>query len=69
MKPSGQRAQEWASKYRVPCWRLEDGFIRSYLPGQASIGLSLVVDEQGIYYDATQPSALENLLVSEADLR
>lgn len=68
LKPSGQRASEWAIKYRVPCWRLEDGFIRSYLPDQAAVGLSLVVDKQGIYYDATQPSALETLLASEIDV-
>ncbi|MDN7131958.1 capsular polysaccharide biosynthesis protein [Halomonas sp. MC140] len=68
MKTSGQRAQEWARKLQVPCWRLEDGFLRSYMPGAAAVGLSLVVDEQGIYYDATRPSTLENLLASETDL-
>nr|WP_273543316.1 capsular polysaccharide biosynthesis protein [Halomonas profundi] len=67
-KPSGQRAEAWALKYRVPCWHLEDGFLRSYLPGHSSVGLSLVVDEQGIYYDATRPSDLESLLASNADL-
>lgn len=68
VKASGQRAEEWAQKYGAPCWRLEDGFIRSYLPGQESVGLSLVVDHLGIYYDASRPSALETLLESERDL-
>lgn len=68
VKASGERASAWALKYGVPCWRLEDGFLRSYLPGQAFVGLSLVVDTLGIYYDATQPSALEALLASETDV-
>ncbi|WP_081136819.1 capsular polysaccharide biosynthesis protein [Halomonas sp. BC2] len=68
VKASGQRAEEWAQKYGAPCWRLEDGFIRSYLPGQESVGLSLVVDHLGIYYDASRPSALETLLESDRDV-
>ncbi|MDD5273289.1 MAG: hypothetical protein PHU14_11270 [Methylovulum sp.] len=43
--------------------RLEDGFIRSVGLGADLIQpLSWALDTRGIYYDATQPSDLENLL-------
>jgi capsular polysaccharide export protein len=48
--------------------RLEDGFLRSFGTGQNFPPLSLVVDDQGIYYDSTQPSALESLLASPVDV-
>jgi len=42
---------------------LEDGFIRSIGLGvEGSPSFSLVADDVGIYYDATAPSKLENLL-------
>ncbi len=42
---------------------MEDGFIRSNGLGATLLApLSVVIDEQGIYYDATQPSDLESLL-------
>lgn len=63
-KPSGRRAEALAAANQLPCYRLEDGFLRSFLPGAGSPGLSLVVDTQGIYYDATRPSDLEALLAS-----
>ena len=65
-KPSSARAARLARRWRLPLLCLEDGFLRSFHPGQAP--LSLVVDEVGIYYDSTRPSALENLLQSETDL-
>lgn len=47
----------------VKVWRMEDGFIRSNGLGANLIApLSLVLDDQGIYYDATQPSRLEHIL-------
>lgn len=43
--------------------RLEDGFLRSVgLGADLTRPLSWVLDDVGIYYDATRPSALENLL-------
>lgn len=48
--------------------RLEDGFLRSYGTGDRFPPLSIVVDSVGIYYDSTRPSALENLLQSDADV-
>ena len=48
---------------------MEDGFIRSNGLGASLIEpLSVVVDTTGIYYDATTPSDLENLLVNKQDL-
>lgn len=43
--------------------RLEDGFLRSVGLGADLIHpISWVIDQSGIYYDASQPSDLENLL-------
>ena len=43
--------------------RIEDGFLRSRGLGADLIApLSLVLDDIGIYYDATHPSRLENLI-------
>ena len=48
---------------------MEDGFIRSNGLGATLLApLSVVIDKQGIYYDATQPSDLETLLRSCEDL-
>ncbi|WP_407851514.1 capsular polysaccharide biosynthesis protein [Bordetella petrii] len=45
--------------------RIEDGFLRSVGLGADFIRpLSWVVDDLGIYYDATQPSRLEHLLAT-----
>ena len=67
-KKSGAKAEHLAARYGVPCLRLEDGFLRSFGTGQNSPPLSLVVDDQGIYYDSTQPSALETLLASPVNV-
>lgn len=67
-KPSACRAQVVATRLGLPMLRLEDGFLRSFHTGQHQPPLSLVVDEAGIYYDCTQPSALEQLLASPVDV-
>ena len=67
-KPSARRAAWYGARAGGRCLRLEDGFLRSYGTGQHFPGLSLVVDEQGIYYDSTRPSTLESLLASGADV-
>ena len=47
----------------MPVWRMEDGFIRSCgLGADLRRPASLVLDDRGIYYDATVPSRLEYLL-------
>ncbi|MER0127903.1 capsular polysaccharide biosynthesis protein [Franconibacter daqui] len=58
-----QRWESAASARRLPVWRMEDGFLRSVgLGSDLHAPLSLVLDKQGIYYDATRPSDLESLL-------
>lgn len=62
-KPSTLKAEQLAAKLQLPIWRLEDGFIHSL--GQGVLGAtscSLVLDQQGIYYDATRVSDIEDLL-------
>ena len=68
-KRSGCRAQRNAAKNdALACWLIEDGFLRSFGTGENFPPLSLVVDDQGIYYDSTCASALEALLASDADV-
>jgi capsular polysaccharide export protein len=46
--------------------RIEDGFLRSSGLGADLVRpLSLVIDDVGIYYDATRPSRLEHILQSD----
>lgn len=63
-----RRARGVAAARSMPFVCLEDGFLRSFGTGEHFPPLSLVVDEQGIYYDSTRPSALESLLTSPVDL-
>jgi capsular polysaccharide export protein len=47
----------------VPLLRMEDGFIRSRgLGSDFHRAASTVLDDEGVYYDATRPSRLETLL-------
>lgn len=64
-KPNTLKAQAFASRHDLPYLRLEDGFI-GYLghPSADKNRLSLIKDDVGIYYDARQPSRLENLCLS-----
>ncbi|EAK7040743.1 capsular polysaccharide biosynthesis protein, partial [Campylobacter jejuni] len=62
-KKSGLKAMNLAKKYKAKFILLEDGFIRSLNLGvENSPSFSMVKDDIGIYYDATAPSKLENLL-------
>lgn len=64
-KPSGQQAVELARKFKGEFKLLEDGFIRSVGLGvEGAKLLSVVEDDTGIYYDATQPSQLEHILAT-----
>ncbi|TWG99906.1 capsular polysaccharide export protein [Mesorhizobium sp. J18] len=64
-KPSGDRARTMAAKAGVPYLLLEDGFLRSVKRNDPP--LSLVVDDIGIYYDASRPSRLEKLIADPLD--
>jgi capsular polysaccharide export protein len=51
----------------TPVLRIEDGFLRSSGLGADLVRpLSLVIDDIGIYYDATRPSRLERILETQA---
>ncbi len=62
-KPSGLHAQALARRHGNGFLLLEDGFLRSFDLGvNGAPPLSVVADGAGIYYDATGPSDLENML-------
>lgn len=62
-KPTADKARRYAAQHNLPYIALEDGFLRSLDLGcKGAQPLSLVVDHTGIYYDAGEPSDLENLL-------
>jgi capsular polysaccharide export protein len=64
-KPTAARSRQMAHERGLPYIALEDGFFRSIGHGEAGAPpLSLVVDDVGIYYDARQPSRLEQLLAT-----
>lgn len=64
-KPSALKAIALAEKARLPVVTLEDGFLRSVGLGADEPPLSLIVDDIGVYYDASAPSRLE-LLIGES---
>lgn len=61
-RPSGLRARQLAVRHDLPYWIIEDGFLRSIGLGRDEPPLSLVIDDLGIYYDASRPSRLESLV-------
>ncbi|EGK8022030.1 capsular polysaccharide biosynthesis protein [Campylobacter lari] len=62
-KKSGLKVIELAKKHNIKFLLLEDGFLRSLNLGvENSPSFSIVKDDIGIYYDATVPSKLENIL-------
>lgn len=69
----GTRHMVWASRAQLNHFlavRVEDGFLRSRGLGAELVPpLSLVLDEQGIYYDPTRPSRLETLIAERENLR
>jgi len=68
MKPTAAAGRRWAKANNRPYVALEDGFIRSVGIGEkGATSLSLIVDDLGIYYDATRPSRLESLILSAPD--
>jgi len=66
-KPSGEQAAAWAAARGLPLVRLEDGFLRSVGLGHQEPPLSMVMDDVGIYYDASAASRLEALIATPQD--
>jgi hypothetical protein len=68
MKPTAEAGRRWAAKHGKPYVALEDGFLRSVGIGESgATSLSLIVDDLGVYYDATRPSRLEHLIQTAPD--
>jgi capsular polysaccharide export protein len=67
MKESARKAQALAKRLSLPYLALEDGFLRSVEVGQNAPPLSLVLDDLGIYYDASRASRLEGLVAEDID--
>lgn len=61
-KKYSKRAKQVAVLRRLDYYCLEDGFLRSVGLGASEPPLSIVVDDLGIYYDATTSSRLEQLV-------
>ncbi|MBO1242423.1 capsular polysaccharide biosynthesis protein [Bordetella holmesii] len=68
MRPSTHHARNYALRHGLPFFALEDGFLRSYAPGPTTPPLSMVMDVEGIYYDASRPGTLAMMLESDKDL-
>ncbi|MEM1033342.1 MAG: capsular polysaccharide biosynthesis protein [Myxococcota bacterium] len=68
-KPGGRAAAQLARRRGLPTVYVEDGFVRSIGLGvDGARPLSLVFDEEGIYYDASRPSQLERWLAEDETL-
>jgi len=66
-KRTADKARSFATKNILPHISLEDGFLRSVSLGKHDPPLSIVLDDLGIYYDASRPSRLEALIESPGD--
>lgn len=68
MKPTAAAGRRLAEKRGIPYVALEDGFLRSVGLGESgATSLSLIVDDLGVYYDATRPSRLEDMIRTAPD--
>jgi capsular polysaccharide export protein len=61
--PYAARGEAVAARTGAALVRVEDAFLRSLHPGRSGDApLGLIIDRQGIYFDASRPSDLETLL-------
>ena len=67
-KTNTRQIKQKAQELGLPYWQLEDGFI-GYIghPARGGKAVSLIADPVGIYYDARQPSQLEQLIATPCD--
>ncbi|MFM4704983.1 capsular polysaccharide biosynthesis protein [Aeromonas bivalvium] len=67
-KANTHQIKQQAKTLSLPYWQLEDGFI-GYIghPARGGKAVSLIADPVGIYYDARQPSQLEQLIATPCD--
>ena len=65
-KDSGRRTLDFAAERGLPVWYLEDGWVRTCsADAHSRTTYSLLVDEEGVYYDAGSPSAIESFLADD----
>ncbi|MBF9047718.1 capsular polysaccharide biosynthesis protein [Rhodobacterales bacterium LSUCC0031] len=63
--PYAKRGEAMARANGAHLVRIEDAFLRSLHPGRSGDPpLGLIIDRQGIYFDASRPSDLETLLAT-----
>jgi capsular polysaccharide export protein len=67
MRPSALRTRSYAQKHGLTVWHVEDGFLRSVGLGKDDPPLSIVLDDLGLYFDASRPSRLEALIGQPLD--
>ena len=68
LKPTSKAGRARAAKHGLDYLALEDGFLRSIGLGETgAASVSLIVDDLGIYYDATRPSRLERWIETAED--
>ncbi|MFB9148179.1 capsular polysaccharide biosynthesis protein [Roseovarius ramblicola] len=61
--PAAARGERIATRTEAGLLRIEDAFLRSVLPGRAGAPpLGLLIDRQGVHFDADAPSDLERTL-------
>ncbi|MEO0912844.1 MAG: hypothetical protein AAFY59_07625 [Pseudomonadota bacterium] len=62
-RPVSARGLAVARRTGVPLLNIEDAFLRSVQPGYAGAApTGLILDDKGLYFDAAQPSRLEEML-------
>lgn len=66
-RPSAQRAQRYARQHGLTVHHIEDGFLRSVGLGHVDPALSVVLDDQALYLDASRPTRLEALIRQPLD--
>ena len=58
-----RHVRDYAERYKIPIYRMEDGFIRSSLLGASRVTpYSLILDKKGLYYNTGAESELEDIL-------
>ena len=61
--PYAARGERVAARTGADLLRIEDAFLRSVLPGRSGAPpLGLLIDRQGVHFDAAHPSDLEAIL-------
>jgi capsular polysaccharide export protein len=64
--PYAARGEAVAARRGVPLVRIEDAFLRSLRPGRAGDAtLGVLIDGQGVHFDASAPSRLETILARD----